>query len=328
MRKAVPWMLVLLAAATAVAIAVRRPRGVSEPAAVEGALRIAAFDAQIDAYRAVDPALILYEETAGFPVQGFATLSALAVDAQGKIHAGGGRLRAVFSPDGAERRRFELPADVSALAVDQAGRVFVGLGDTVHAYEADGARAAVFADLPPDAIVTSIATVSEHVFVADARSRTVLRFDPDGTLSGAIDGRGADPGDPGFVIPSPHFGLAPGTGRTLWVVNPGLHRLEEYNPDGIRIHAWAREAGLETENFSGCCNPCHIARLADGSLVTAERGIPRVKVYTRRGAFIGVVAAPDRFESPNPGLALAVDERDRVLVADADRLRVRIFERR
>jgi len=38
-----------------------------------------------------------------------------------------------------------------------------------------------------------------------------------------------------------------------------------------------------------------LARLGDGSIVTSEKGLSRVKVYSRRGAFIGVVAPPTAF---------------------------------
>ena len=297
------------------------------PAADSGELRVAAFEQQVQAFAEVDERLILYQETAALVPPGLRSLAAIAVDGDDRIYAGGGPRLSVFTAQGEAIRQMPTEGDITALALDEENNLYVGLGNAVHAYDADGAKTAVFSGIRPDAIVTSLAAGYGKVFVADAQSRTVLRFTPDGTLQRTIDGRDENGVGPGFVAPSPSFALTLGAGRTLWIVNPGRHRLDEYNFDGERIHGWSRGSGLALEAFSGCCNPCHVARLSDGSLVTSEKGLPRVKVYTRRGDFVGVVAAPNQFDSRTPNLALAVDVRDRILVADPDRMQVRVFEK-
>ena len=84
-------------------------------------------------------------------------------------------------------------------------------------------------------------------------------------------------------------------------------------------------ASLAASGFGGCCNPSHIALLPDGSLVTSEKGLPRVKVYDADGTFRAVVAGPESFRPGTVGLDLAVDDEGRVLVLDPSREELRIF---
>ncbi len=291
-------------------------------------LKPSAYESQLEALSTMDESLILYREGPALVVEGLDAVTAVAVGPDGRIYVGGGRRLAILTAQGDEAGRIDVDGDITCLAVDARGYLAVGLGRAVHTYDAEGRRAAVFDRLRPDVIVTSMAAVEEDVFVADARSRTVLRFAWDGILKQTIDGRQGAPDDLGFIVPSPYFDIMPGQGGTLWIVNPGRHRLEEYTFNGERIGVWPETPGMGAAEFCGCCNPTHIAQLGDGSVVTAEKGLARVKVYTRRGRFVGVVAAPNRFDSQETGFDLAVDASGRVLVADPVRAEVRVFERK
>ena len=73
-------------------------------------------------------------------------------------------------------------------------------------------------------------------------------------------------------------------------------------------------------------------------MVTAEKGIPWVKLFSAEGAFLGLVAPPQTFtHTPTileetrpdhklPALDVAADSRGRVLVLDPAARRVRVFE--
>ena len=123
----------------------------------------------------------------------------------------------------------------------------------------------------------------------------------------------------------------------LWVVNPGRLGLESYRSNGDLITSWYR-ASMTVDGFCGCYNPVHIAFRKDGSLVTGEKGLARVKVYEADEVFAGLVAGPDSFPNANiaalsspsdkgtPIQDLAVDARDRVLVLDPHEKTVRVFE--
>ena len=150
------------------------------------------------------------------------------------------------------------------------------------------------------------------------------RFDRSGRLLGQIGERDSEAGRPGFIVPSPHFDVAPSADGTVWVVNPGLRRVENYAADGVRREAWG-QSSMAIDGFSGCCNPTDIAIAGDGSFFTSEKGLVRVKRYDRHGALIGVVAGPDAFDEDTTGLDLAVDSAGRVLVLDPSRRKVRVF---
>ena len=290
--------------------------------------RFAAYQAQLDTLATVDDATVLYRESEPVDLPGLESLRAIAVDAEDHLYAGGGSNVLVLSAAGEVLRRLAVDGEVSCLAVDGKGRLYVGLGSAVHSFEADGRRGAVFEELGDAALVTSISATEKDVFVADARSRVVARYAPEGACRLTIDGRVAGEDETGFVVPSPCFDIMLGEGSVLWVVNPGHRRLEAYDFDGVRIDAWDDLSGAGIEHFCGCCNPSHVARRRDGAIVTAEKGFRRVKVYTRRGQFLGVVAGPDSFADHEATLDIAVDSRDRVLVADPARVQIRVFESR
>ena len=78
-------------------------------------------------------------------------------------------------------------------------------------------------------------------------------------------------------------------------------------------------------DFFGCCNPAQLAVLPDGRFVTAEKGIPRVKIYARDGSFQTVVAGPSQLTDTPADLA--ADRHGRVLVLDGRAAKVRVFEK-
>ena len=82
--------------------------------------------------------------------------------------------------------------------------------------------------------------VSAVVHILDLEGRVVERMG------------GADPDRhmPSFVIPSPYFDLVVGPDETLWVVNPGMRRIESYSFTGELQSMWGR-AGAGIADFFG-----------------------------------------------------------------------------
>jgi hypothetical protein len=152
----------------------------------------------------------------------------------------------------------------------------------------------------------------------------VMRYDLGGRLLRYI-GKTSETGEGHFLIRRPFFDVAAGEDGTIWVVNTGRYRLENFTLDGVFKKSWGFFSE-EIEGFCGCCNPTHIALLSDGSIVTAEKEIVRVKVYRPDGTLYGFVAGDDLFEEKKIGLDLAVDSRDRILVLDPTKRSVRIFQ--
>ncbi len=217
-------------------------------------------------------------------------------------------------------------AAVAFDAIDKTGRLYRASSDRVEIYDAAGKRIAQWPKLNDKATITGIAVGEKDVFVADAGNRVVLRYDLSGKLLGRIGVKDASRNIPGLVLPSPHLDVAIAPDGLLRVTNPGRRRVEAYTFDGD-LEFWWGESGASIEKFCGCCNPTNLAILADGSIVTAEKGLPRVKVYDPQGKFVCVVAGPDDFARNAAGLDLAVDSQQRIWVLDPTAKKVHVYEK-
>lgn len=239
----------------------------------------------------------------------------------------GDRTVLLFTLEGDPLTQWPTERPVSCLAFDEQGNLYLGHGESVQVRDPNGNVSAQWQDLGVDAVLTSIAVAKEQVFVADAGQKVVWRFDRQGNLLGKIDRRSASDDGQGFVIPSPYFDLALDEDGSLWVVNPGKHQFENYTLDGRLRTFWSRSS-FALDGFSGCCNPSHIALLPDGSFVTSEKGLPRIKIHGLHGEFLALVAGPEKFDEAVVGIDLAVDENGRIYALDPLRKQVRRFEKK
>lgn len=303
------------------------------------------YDYDIQQYEKIDPALIRYEETGAIPT-GLEVARAVAVGLDDRIYVAGDEAIHGFDSSGKATTKIALDEEATCLAVggpDHAfpGRIYVGAGRTVSVLDSDGKPVDAWEIPGEKVLLTSMAAAENDLFVADFANRCVLRYDTSGELLGRIGQRGKDRGTVGFILPSPFFDLAVAAEDVLWVVNPGLRRLEAYTFDGGLELFWG-ESSTGVEGFFGCCNPAHFALLPDGRFVTAEKGLLRVKVYTPDGQFDGVVAGPEqldtragprasppaegRFDHELKAVDVAADSQGRVLILDPARRTVRIFQ--
>jgi len=293
-----------------------------------------AYRFDIAKYQRVDPAHVLFQETAQFTA-GLAHVSALAAGPENRIYVTSEEKLVVYQMDGTEVRQISLVDTPNCLALLPNGGILLGMRDHVEEIDDEGAPKSTWESLGAKAHITSITADEKNVYVADAGQRRVFCFNHNGKVIGQIGEKDEQRGIPGFVVPSPYFDVALDPQGALWVVNPGKHGLESYRPNGDLITSWYRPS-MELKGFCGCCNPIHIAFRSDGSLVTAEKGISRIKLYAPDQEFIGLVAGPDAFgERPEAGMAidlesplkdLAVDSKDRILVLDSRQGSIRVFE--
>ncbi len=284
------------------------------------------FSYDVSELRKVDPKLIRYEEAAGFGT-GMREARGLAVDAKDRPYVAGDDMVVAFDKEGKRGAEIKCGGSPRCLAVGANGTLYVGMKDHVEVFTPGGERKGMWPGLGEKAIVTSIAAGEDDVFVADAGNRVVVRYDLAGRQMGVIGRRDAARNIPGFTVPSPHFDVAIGRDGLLWVANPGRLRVEAYTFDGDLEASWGKPSPA-IDGFCGCCNPTDFAFLPDGRFVTAEKGLPRVKVYGHDGQFECVVAPPDSFEKDAVGLDLATDSQGRILVLDPASKRVRVFVRK
>jgi hypothetical protein len=174
---------------------------------------------------------------------------------------------------------------------------------------------------------TSLVKLDDQLLVADAGNRIVWVIDPSWSDSRAFQGKLAEAdkaGDyPGLVLPSMHLDVVPIGGRRALINNIGMHRVETHELGKGLISHWG-EPGNGLEGFCGCCNPIDIAVTARGNIVTTEKGLPRVKVYSQQGEFLTLVAPVESFASKADNLDVAVNC-DQVWIADAERKAFRLF---
>ncbi|GAB6167104.1 hypothetical protein JCM19992_31040 [Thermostilla marina] len=310
------------------------------------------FAYDLDDYLHVDPSLIGYEAVAELSLAetGITHPKALAATEQGTLvvvgttEDGAGRC-ARLDDAGVMLGTFDVLGEPSCAAIDvydddprtDGVRYLIGLGRRVALYSPQGERLAVWEAFGDKAYITAAAASPTEIFVADSGNRVVWRLDREGNILGELGRRDPEQGIVGFVIPSPYFDLAVGADGMLRVVNPGVHRIEIYTPEGDLELYWGK-AATAIEGFCGCCNPANIALLPDGAVVTAEKGLPRVKVYDAHGTFKCVVAAPDYFSAlPKileetredvrlPVIDVAADGQGRIFILDPARREIVVFQ--
>lgn len=251
-------------------------------------------------------------------------LTALAVGRGDIICVGSMSGIAILDSNGVQVISFAVGRPVGCLAVTPDDEILAGVEDHIEVYAGNGERKAVWRSPAGRAKLTSLAISSNFVFVADCNNRIVWRFDRSGGLSGRIGDKDNDRRKAGFVVPSASFDLAVAPNGSLWVANPGEHRLEHFTADGGFLSAWGR-AGLAAGEFCGCCNPSHFALKPDGMFVTSEKHIVRVKLCDGEGEFRGVLCGQEEWGREAVGLDLAVDSRGRILVLDPAADAVRIY---
>jgi hypothetical protein len=301
----------------------------------------------LEEFSTIDPALIRYQGAGEIRMKA-QHLRAIAAGPDDCIYVAADKFVQVFDRDAVLLSELRLNDSPRCLTVTEDGTIYVGMTDCVEVYDSrvaeseegirsKGVRKASWDRIGQNAVLTSIAVSENHVFVADAGNRVVLRYDASGKLVRRIGDRDESRNIPGFVVPSPYFDMAVSPDGLLRVANPGEHRVEAYTFDGDFELSWGNTS-MQIDGFCGCCNPVNFAMLPDGRFVTCEKGLPRVKIYDANGVFESVVAGPKLFAANARtcilddylscqigGLDVAADSQGRILVMDPVEKVVRIF---
>lgn len=284
------------------------------------------FAYSVDEFKNVPEELILYKETKNFKV-GFEKPKGLTI-ANDKIYLVGDQKLKVI--DNAGKLLIEIKFSEEPHTVEVDGEdIYVAFENRIQVIDETGAKLGEWKLTNDNSYITAVAVFEENVFVADAGTRKIMRFNTTGELQNEFEGKVSEDALHGFIVPSPYFDMDITEYGDLWVVNPGLHTLENYTAEGKLREHW-KASGAQTGNFSGCCNPAHYTFLPDGSFVTSEKGLVRIKVYKPSGEFSGVVAEPNKFEDILEGQApdVASDSQGNIYALDFDRKVLRVFEKK
>ncbi|MFA9388411.1 MAG: hypothetical protein ACERKD_01300 [Prolixibacteraceae bacterium] len=278
------------------------------------------YEYNVDEYKKVDPALITYKESRQLKVEldehaGLATFD-------GNIYLASNQTLMVISPDGSKISEFTIQPDARALAVNDKS-IAVAYKQIIENYNLVGTLMSTTEVISDSSYFTSIVFWNNKTLVADAGKRRIYEFDGPNLID-EMEGVSGAKNLHGFIIPSPYFEVAVNNNDQLWCTNPGMHALQQYNEKGDLVDSWDK-ASLDIDGFNGCCNPAQFTFLPDGRFITSEKGMPRLKIYTKNGELESVIASPSKFEG-NQHAAEVATIGETVIALDFDRKMIRIFE--
>ncbi len=233
----------------------------------------------------------------------------------------------VIDTTGQEYFNKSIDDPITSISFAPNGNIFLGCKNHIKIYNLNGDLVDKWDIIDSSAYITSIAFKEDVMFIADAGGSQIHRFSLTGEKLNSFDGTVRIDSDIGFIVPSPYFDIAVDPHNQLWVANTGLQSIENYTDDGVFRSNWG-EPSFTLEGFIGCCNPAQFSILSNGSFVTCEKGIVRIKIYGPSGELESVVASPSDFNPDSEPADLAVDEKDCIYALDISRKMIRKFERK
>ncbi|HBT75855.1 MAG TPA: hypothetical protein DEB39_02785 [Planctomycetaceae bacterium] len=288
-------------------------------------------------FRSIPVQWIGYHQTAAFSV-GISRGSCFCADASKRLFIGYDRQVSVFSSQGIRLGTFPVSGFPQAILLSEKdslfqGRFLVAFQDHIEVYTLnDDLTAVLVARWKPfegSPNISSLALGPDALYVGDAGGKVVYKCAANGNILKRI---GSPPSEsrlpfsrnrfsdkdspdeseerdnlfPGFVIlavPSLSVSVSPETGL-LYAANPGRHRVEAFTRDGVwePSLSWGDSSSAGFVGFCGCCNPTGIQVLPDGSILTVEKSINRIKIYKPNGKLDTVVAGSETLDRLPQGI--------------------------
>jgi hypothetical protein len=288
----------------------------------KGAKNPYAFD--IRDFEQVDPSLIKYRESKRIKLN---NLFPSAIDYhEGKLALGFADQIQLIDTSGREIFKTPIISSSTSIFISKQNLIYLGCKTHVEIYDLKGSILTRWAEIDTGAYITSISMKDDHIIVANAGGPEIILYSIEGQVIARFDGAQQKESEVGFVIPSPYFDVDTDPDGVLWIANTGLQKIQNYTMEG-KLRAFWGESGYDLQDFTGCCNPAHFAVLSDGSFVTCEKGLVRIKVYKPSGELDAFVAPPKSFAGKSEPLDLTADEHDNIYALDISQGMIRKFKR-
>lgn len=281
-----------------------------------------AFD--LREFEHVDPSLIKYKESKRIKLN---HEDPKAIDYHlGKLALGFNDQLQLIDTSGREIFKKSIKNPSTAIYISNEDLIYLACKTYLEVYDMKGALVNTWPVIDTGAFITSVTMKDSKIMVANASEPEIIRYSNDGKIELRFDGTRQELSDFGFIIPSPYFDVNVDPYGELWIANTGLQNIQNYTQDG-KLRAFWGNNGYELEDFTGCCNPAHFTILTDGSFVTCEKGLVRIKVHKPSGELDAFVAAPKSFAKKSEPLDLTSDEYDNIYALDITQRIIRKFER-
>jgi len=281
------------------------------------------FEYSVDEFRAVDDNMISYRETRQIMI-GSGEHVAFAIHNDNICLLTNNEMM-VLDPGGRQLWRKNIEPGPKHLTFTGDGNILIAYLNYLVLYDQVGDEVNRSQILDDKAIFTSVAIVDTTIFVANAGDKEIVVFNSKLQPINRFKGESGVSALHGFILPSLHFHLAINHNDELWVVNPGMHRIQNYAFNGRLRGDWGKPS-FGHDGFSGCCNPGYFAFLSDGRFVTSEKGLVRVKIVKESGELESIAAPPSSFPNSETAPAVAVDGDDNIWLLDFDKKMLRLFK--
>jgi len=196
--------------------------------------------------------------------------------------------------------------------------VYVATGNKLFAltYEKNNVEKKLVTELNEDSVILSIAINDKLIFVSDTNDKTVKAIKKDS--SDVIFGI---QGDPKFLIPGPFFPIGLYNDQ-IWIADTGRHQLQIYSLQGEYVSTWT-----PSDPLPGCCNPTDFTIVENGNIITMQKGISEVKMFSPTGEKVYDIAPTNAFKSVSSKKQMAVFREDAIVIYDPDLQSLRFFIR-
>ncbi|MBI5217754.1 MAG: hypothetical protein HY958_02335 [Bacteroidia bacterium] len=249
----------------------------------------------------------------------------IAFDTGDNIWVSGDSLLLKLNNSGKEISRVYTRSIGFCIAIDKDNKIFIGAENHIEIYSPSGNLLNKWQNIGDSSVITSIALKPDMAYIADAHNNFIYQFGMDGIILNKIGTKDTSDEITRFIIPSYYFDVAVDAEGFLWAANTGMHIMVKFDETGKPQSHWGK-ASASLDGFCGCCNPSHFAILRDGSFITAEKGIVRVKKYNKNGEFLCALAGSDKFAKNSKGLDIAVDSKQKIYILEPQAKLIHVFQ--
>lgn len=273
----------------------------------------------------------MYDKLPDIAKNAFKAICGMCIDKDDNIYVCGDNKIKIFSKSGKEIAGWTTSVPVLCLAVDKAGFVYAAGMDN---------KIIKFSNNKKGEVITSwgtggdgygqlgrpgnIIAANNFILVPDAGNGCIHKYSPDGKFIEDI-GRNKKNKRGAFATCCGIFDAAVDSrSGKIYVANLGAHRVEIIDPSNPKSKKFWGQAGDNPEEFCGCCNPTNITIASNGDIITSEKTIPRIKIYSPEGK-LKILIGANNFNGDCANMYVAVDSKNNIYAVDNAENCIRVF---